>query len=80
MPHITRIAKWESLSNGQVAYTLRVDNDPTSDFPMTLSVADASDPAILQEKLAAGKAQAESLYDASLASENQAITKVGQQI
>lgn len=80
MPHITRIAKWESLSNGQVAYTLRVDNDPTSDFPMTLDVAVASDSVQLQAKLAAGKVEAESLYDASLAAENQAITKVGQQI
>jgi len=80
MPHITRVAKWESLSNGQVAYTLRVDNDPTSDFPMTLTVADASDPSILETKLTACKAQAEALYDASLAAESQAINKVGQQI
>ena len=80
MAHTTRIAKWEALSNGQVAYTLRVDNDPTSDFPVTLTVADASDPAILQAKLADGKAQAESLYDASLGAESQAITKVGQTI
>lgn len=80
MAHVTRVAKWESVSNGQVAYTLRVDNDPASDFPVTLTVEDASDPAILQAKLADGKATAESLYDASLAAESQALAKVGQQI
>jgi len=80
MAHVTRVAKWESLSNGQVSYTLRVDNDPTSDFPMTFTVADASDPVILQAKLTAGKAEAESLYDASLAAESQATAKAGQPI
>lgn len=80
MPHITRVAKWESLSNGQVAYTLRVDNDPTSDFPVTLAVAIASDPTQLNAALADGKAKAEALYDGSLASETQGMTKVGQAI
>lgn len=80
MPHITRVQKWESLSNGQVVYVLRVDADPTSDFPVTLDVAVASDAAQLAAKLTAAKVQAETLYDASLAAENQGITKVGQQI
>jgi hypothetical protein len=80
MPHITRVAKWESLSNGQVAYILRVDNDPTSDFTMTLDVSVASDPVQLPIKLTAGRVQAEALYDASLASEAAGMTKVGQAI
>lgn len=80
MAHITRVAQWKSLSNGQVNYTLRVDGDPTSDFPLTLTVADAADPTTLQTKLAAAKAEAEGLYDASLAAETQAMSKVGQAI
>lgn len=80
MSHITRVAKWESLSNGQVAYTLRVDNDPTSDFPVTLDVAIASDAVQLAAKLADAKTKAEALYDASLASETNGMTKVGQPI
>ena len=80
MAHVTRVAKWESLSNGQVAYTLRVDGDASSDQALTMTVADASDPAILQTKLTEFKAQVEALYDASLASEAQAMTKVGNAI
>lgn len=80
MAHITRIAKWESLSNGQVLYMLRVDGDPASDFPVTLDISIAADTAQLQAKLADAKAQAESLYDASLAAENEAMGLSGQQV
>jgi len=78
MTHITRVQKYEALSNGQVAFTLRVDNDPKSDFPVTLTVSDAADTAIRDAKLAAAKAKAEALYDAALAADSAALGLAGQ--
>lgn len=80
MAHVTRVAKWELLSNGQVSYTLRVDADPASDFTVTLTVQDAANATSRDAKLTAARTQAETLYDAALAAENGSLGQVGQQI
>lgn len=80
MAHVTRVVEYKTLSNGQVAVKLRVDADPASDFSMTLTAADFADAPTREAKLTAGKAQAESLYDASLSAESAAASVVGQAI
>jgi len=80
MIHTTRVQKYEAHSNGQVTFTLRVDNDPKSDYPVTLAVADAANETTRNTKLAAAKVIAEKMYDDSLAADSAALGLAGQAI
>ena len=74
---ITRIVKYEARSNGQIAVTLRVNADPASDYVLTLDVVIAADQTQRDAKIAEAKAEAESLYQASIAAETAGINLVG---
>jgi len=80
MPHITRVVKWEQLSNGQFAFTLRVDGDATSDYTHTLDSSIAADPAQRTASLEAAKSTAEGLYDKALLAESAGVNLAGTQI
>ena len=43
MTHITKIVKYEALSSGQIAATIRCDADPSTDFIITMAVEVAAD-------------------------------------
>jgi hypothetical protein len=43
MTHITKIVKYEALSSGQVAATIRCDADPSTDFSLTMAVEVGAD-------------------------------------
>ena len=81
MPHITKIIKYEALSSGQVAATIRCDADPSTDYPLTMAVAVAADPvqraAALAEAADKCKAQHQAAIDAADALINAVGTVVG---
>lgn len=68
MTHVTKIVKYEALSSGQIAVTIRCDADPSTDYPLTMAVEVAADPtrrtATLSDAAAICKAQHQAALDA----------------
>ena len=81
MSHIAKIVKYEALSSGQVAATIRCDADPPTDFVLTMAVSVAADPTQREAALTAAaekcKAQHQAALDAAAALLNSVGTVVG---
>jgi len=77
MTHVTKIVKYEALSGGQIAVTIRCDADPSTDYPLTMAVEVAADDTKRAAALSAAAATCQAQHQAAIDAQNAVINLIG---